>query len=88
MKVLECLITACCFFICAAAITYAEIPVAKIVGGPALSGDECLEIHFQGNGIDPDGKPLDAAMPRWSMSGADLADLVGYLSQSRTHTHD
>ncbi|NCF37898.1 MAG: c-type cytochrome [Gammaproteobacteria bacterium] len=38
------------------------------------------------DGIDPDGKQLDAAMPRWSMSGADLADLIAYLQQS--HTHD
>jgi len=30
-------------------------------------------------GIDPDGKPLDLAMPRWSISDQDLDDLIAYL---------
>ncbi len=30
-------------------------------------------------GTAPDGKPLDQAMPRWSMSSRDLADLIAYL---------
>ena len=30
-------------------------------------------------GIDPSGKPLDPAMPRWSMSVTDLSDLISYL---------
>ncbi len=37
-------------------------------------------------GVDPAGKQLDSAMPRWSMSRSDLDDLVVYLQQS--HTHD
>ena len=36
-------------------------------------------------GIDPDGKALDAAMPRWSMSDADLRELIAYLQQSHIH---
>lgn len=30
-------------------------------------------------GVDPAGEPLDGFMPRWSMSEADLADLVEFL---------
>lgn len=31
------------------------------------------------DGIDPSGKRLDEAMPRWSMSERDLHDLIDYL---------
>lgn len=37
-------------------------------------------------GIDPSGKPLDNAMPRWSMSKQDLDDLLQYLQGD--HEHD
>lgn len=37
-------------------------------------------------GIDPSGKRLDDAMPRWSMSEQDLAELVEYLRGD--HKHD
>ncbi len=37
-------------------------------------------------GLDPSGKPLDSAMPRWQMSANDIEDLVAFLQQS--HTHD
>ena len=30
-------------------------------------------------GIEPDGEPLDQNMPRWSMTEADLDDLLGFL---------
>mgnify|MGYP002336390849 CR=1 FL=1 len=30
-------------------------------------------------GVDPGGDPLDPAMPRWSMSAEDMADLIAYL---------
>jgi mono/diheme cytochrome c family protein len=33
-------------------------------------------------GVNPMGEPFDAAMPRWTMSPADLKDLVTYLRQS------
>ena len=38
-------------------------------------------------GMDPSGKRLDAAMPRWSMSEQDLADLVQYLQGSTGQAH-
>jgi cytochrome c oxidase subunit 2 len=31
------------------------------------------------DGVEPDGEALDWPMPRWTMSAADLDDLVGYL---------
>ncbi len=31
------------------------------------------------HGLDPEGKPFDQAMPKWSMSERDLNDLIGYL---------
>jgi mono/diheme cytochrome c family protein len=31
-------------------------------------------------GVDPSGKTLDSAMPRWLLSESDLDDLVGYLA--------
>jgi len=31
------------------------------------------------DGQDPDGKELNADMPRWSMSEADLQDLLAFL---------
>lgn len=37
-------------------------------------------------GIDPSGERLDDTMPRWTMSPADLNDLIAYLKQS--HNHD
>jgi hypothetical protein len=37
-------------------------------------------------GIDPSGKRLDDAMPRWSMSEQDLDDLLEYLQGD--HKHD
>ncbi len=33
-------------------------------------------------GVDPSGRHLDEAMPHWSMSEPDLADLVRYLQGS------
>lgn len=36
-------------------------------------------------GIDPNGDPLNPAMPRWSLSPADLADLVAFLGQDHDH---
>lgn len=38
------------------------------------------------DGVNPAGKQLDSAMPRWSISQSDLDDLIAYLQQS--HTHD
>ena len=32
-------------------------------------------------GVEPDGEPLDEAMPRWRMSDQDLEDLIAYLTQ-------
>ena len=37
-------------------------------------------------GLDPAGKSLDQAMPRWSMSAGDMDDLITFLKQS--HNHD
>ncbi|MEH6648180.1 c-type cytochrome [Sulfitobacter sp.] len=31
------------------------------------------------DGVDPAGERLDPAMPRWSMSAEDMADLIAYL---------
>ncbi|MBL4756526.1 MAG: c-type cytochrome [Rhizobiales bacterium] len=36
-------------------------------------------------GIDPSGKSLNSAMPRWSISSSDLVDLIAYL---RNHVQD
>ncbi len=38
------------------------------------------------SGIDPSGRPLDEAMPRWRMRATDLDDLIAYLRQ--IHDHD
>ena len=38
-------------------------------------------------GVGPEGEPLDASMPRWSMSEADLADLVAYLMDDAPAEH-
>ena len=37
-------------------------------------------------GLDPAGKKLNRAMPRWSMSTGDMDDLIAFLKQS--HDHD
>ena len=34
-------------------------------------------------GVDAAGQPLDAVMPRWSMSAQDLNDVVEYLKTLR-----
>lgn len=31
------------------------------------------------DGLDPAGRPLDAAMPRWQMADQDIADLIEFL---------
>ncbi len=36
-------------------------------------------------GLDPAGNPLSTNMPRWTISDADLADLVTYLLQDAEH---
>ena len=33
------------------------------------------------SGLDESGKPLDAAMPRWQMSAADLGATIAYLKE-------
>ena len=33
------------------------------------------------NGLDESGEPLDAAMPRWQMSPADLGTTIAYLKE-------
>lgn len=38
-------------------------------------------------GTDPSGKALDPAMPRWSMSPEDLADLIAYLKGPIAEAH-
>jgi hypothetical protein len=38
-------------------------------------------------GVGPGGYPLDPAMPRWSMSEADLANLVAYLMDGAPADH-
>ena len=38
-------------------------------------------------GVDAGGEPLDPAMPRWSMSEADLDDLVDELLGEADHGH-
>lgn len=42
-------------------------------------------------GVDPSGKHLDTAMPRWLMTESDLDDLVDYLAdnalESKAHEH-
>jgi len=38
-------------------------------------------------GIGPDAKPLDLAMPRWAMSPDDLADLIFYLKGPEAKAH-
>ena len=48
--------------------------------------DETL-IRAITRGVDPSGKPLDPAMPRWSMSNQDLDDLLAYLKTPVGETH-
>jgi cytochrome c oxidase subunit II len=38
-------------------------------------------------GIGPEGEPLDPFMPRWSISEADLGDLVSYLMDGTPPDH-
>ncbi|HEX9093448.1 MAG TPA: cytochrome c [Coriobacteriia bacterium] len=33
------------------------------------------------DGVEPNGQPLKAPMPRWSMSDADIADVIAYLKE-------
>jgi cytochrome c oxidase subunit 2 len=33
------------------------------------------------DGVEPNGQALKAPMPRWTMSDADLADVIGYLKE-------
>lgn len=40
--------------------------------------DESLKLAIR-QGIDPAGKRLDMAMPRWTMSDSDIDDLISYL---------
>jgi mono/diheme cytochrome c family protein len=39
-------------------------------------------------GVEPDGGALDRVMPRWSMSGPDLADLIGFLKTPAVRASD
>jgi mono/diheme cytochrome c family protein len=33
------------------------------------------------DGIEPSGQPLKAPMPRWSMTDADISDVIAYLKE-------
>jgi len=50
-------------------------------GQPPYTEDTVKRAITQG--LDSDGQPLDAVMPRWSMSAQDLDDVVGYLKTLR-----
>lgn len=36
------------------------------------------------DGIEPDGQPLKAPMPRWDMTDADVTDVIAYLKELDT----
>jgi len=76
--------------------------VAPPITPEALFGDHDAEADGHGDhasyteaslrraiteGIDPSGQPFDEAMPRWSMSAADLDDLVHYLQGPHAEPH-
>ena len=46
--------------------------------------NESSFIRAVSNGVDPDGNDLLAAMPRYRMSAADMADLIAYLKRIET----
>ncbi len=52
-------------------------------GGKATPYTDTLIQRAVTQGLDADGKPLDATMPRWQMSDADFADLLTYLKTLR-----
>jgi cytochrome c oxidase subunit 2 len=73
-------------------------PVAPPLTPAALAGEHGGEDDGHGHaayseaalaraitqGVGPDGELLNPAMPRWSMTQADLADLVAYLMGDTT----
>ena len=76
--------------------------VAPPITPKALFGDHDAEANGHGDhasyteaslrraiteGIDPSGQPFDEAMPRWSMSAADLDDLVHDLQGPHAEPH-
>lgn len=65
----------------AANITYSALTsrVHKMHGEKHSPYTDALIRRAITNGVDPAGKPLSDAMPRWSMSRGDLNDLIGYL---------
>lgn len=55
-------------------------------GGHDVDTDETLRRAIT-QGFDPDGKPLDQAIPRWSFSPQDLNDLIAHLKSPVGKTH-
>ena len=39
--------------------------------------------HSIRDGVEPNGQPLKAPMPRWAMTDAELADVISYLKELR-----
>lgn len=70
-------------------IMHMQVMDAPDIRGVALAEEEHEEGHGEYDletfrqavveGKHPDGEPLDANMPRWSMSDEDLRDLFDYL---------
>jgi len=71
-------------------IMHMQVMDAPDIRGSALAEEEHEEGHEEGYSLEtfrmavvegrhPDGEPLSAEMPRWSMSDEDLSDLFDYL---------
>lgn len=64
-------------YVVPADITYEGLTSEEHAGHEPYT-EETLRIAIR-SGVDPEGRPLDATMPRWHMTDEDVNDMIDYL---------
>jgi len=63
-------------------IRYSTLTTARVEASTAVLAWTDADIaRAIRDGVEPDGQPLKAPMPRWSMTAADMADVIAYLKE-------
>jgi len=63
-------------------IRYSTLTTARVEASTAVLAWTDADIaRAIRDGVEPDGQPLKAPMPRWSMTATDMADVIAYLKE-------
>lgn len=63
-------------------IRYSTLSTTRSENGTTVPAWTDSDIaHAVRDGVEPNGQPLKAPMPRWAMTDAELADVISYLKE-------